>query len=376
MKPLSRLSILVLTGALALASCGGDDAGSSTDSGSTTDTGSTSDAGSTTTGPAEPASIVLLTHDSFSVPEELLAGFTDETGITVEVLAAGDAGTAINQAILTRDNPTADVLFGVDNNLLTRTLDEDLFIPYEAPGLATVPDELELDDQHRVTPISFGDVCLNYDRIALDEAGVAPPEVLLDLLDPEYAGMLVVQDPASSSPGLAFLLATIATFPDDADFTWEHFWRDLAANDVLVASGWEEAYYGQFSGGAGEGDRPLVVSYASSPPAEVYYADPQPDEAPTGVVTDGCFRQIEFAGILEGTEHVEAAQQFVDFLLSVEVQESIPLNMFVFPANAEAELPDVFVDHTTVPETTAEVDAADIEANREAWIQTWTDILR
>jgi thiamine transport system substrate-binding protein len=348
--------------ALLLAACGGDGDGADT-----------SEAGG---GDGEPVSIVLLTHDSFAVSEGVLAGFTEETGITVELLSGGDAGAVLNQAILTRDNPTADVLFGVDNAFPTRALSEDIFIPYEAPGLDAVPDEMEMDESHRVTPIDYGDVCVNYDRIALEDAGLAPPGTLADLTAPEYAGMLVVQDPAGSSPGLAFLLATIATFGEDGDYTWEDYWTGLVANDVLVASGWEEAYYGSFSGGAGEGDRPLVVSYASSPPAEVFYAEEPPEQAPTGAITDGCFRQVEFAGILSGTEHEEAGRALIDFMLSAEFQEDIPLNMFVFPANEDAALPEVFTENTAIPEETAVVDPEDIDANRERWIQTWTDLLR
>ncbi len=326
--------------------------------------------------PQGPVTITLLTHDSFLVSEGVLESFTADTDIAVEVLTGGDAGTVLNQAILTKDNPVADVLFGVDNTFLSRALDEDLFLAYESPALADVPEALVLDDEHRVSPIDFGDVCINYDREALQAEDIEPPTTLRDLTAPRFAGRLVVEDPASSSPGLAFLLATIATFGESGAYTWQDFWRDLVANDVLITSGWEEAYYGAFSGGAGEGDRPLVVSYASSPPAEVFFADPQPEVAPTAAMTDGCFRQIEFAGILRGTEHEAAARELIDFMLSPTFQEDIPLSMFVFPANENAALPEVFVEHATVAETPAQVDAATIAANREQWLLTWTDLVR
>jgi thiamine transport system substrate-binding protein len=148
------------------------------------------------------------------------------------------------------------------------------------------------------------------------------------------------------------------------------------ANDVLVTSGWEDAYYGSFSGGAGEGDRPLVVSYASSPPAEVLYADPQPSEAPTASMVSGCFRQIEFAGILSGTDHEAEAGMLIDFMLSPTFQEDIPLSMFVFPAVPDTPLPDVFVDHATVASAPAQLDPSTIAAHRERWIQEWTDLQR
>lgn len=357
-----RLLLLLVALTLATTACG------SADSDTTAATSATTE--------AEPSELVLMTHDSFAVSEGVLEAFTDETGISVARLEAGDAGTMVSQAILTKDNPIADVLFGLDNTYLSRALANDLFVSYASPLLEVVPDDLELDAEHRVTPIDFGDVCLNYDKDGLADAGLPVPSTLRDLADSRYAGTLVVEDPASSSPGLAFLLATIAAFPEDADYDWHDYWADLAANDVLVTSGWEEAYYGSFSGGSGEGDRPLVVSYASSPPAEVYFADPPLTEAPTGVITDGCFRQIEFAGILAGTDAPEAAGRLIDFLLSETFQEDIPLTMFVFPANEQADLPQVFIDYTTIPQSTAMIDIATIDANREEWIDQWTDILR
>lgn len=320
-----------------------------------------------------PQTIRLVTHDSFSLSEGTMEQFEAETGHTVEHLEAGDAGTMVNQAVLTKDNPVADVMFGIDNTFLGRALDEDLFEEYVSPYLADVPDSLKLDT--RVTPIDFGDVCLNYDIAGLAEMGLQPPSRLRDLTNPEYSGLLVVEHPGTSSPGLAFLLATIATFGEEGDYPWQSFWSDLVANDVLVTAGWEDAYYGSFSGGSGAGDRPIVVSYASSPPAEVIYADPPVTEAPTGVVLAGCFRQIEFAGILAGTPVPNAARQLVDFMLGLTFQEDIPLNMFVFPANEDAELPDEFVRYTEIPDDPASLDPEEIDANRSRWIEEWIEVV-
>lgn len=315
--------------------------------------------------------ITLITHDSFAdaATEETFAPFTQSTGITVEVLAAGDAGAMVNQAILTRDNPLADVLFGIDDTFLTRGLEEEIFEPHRSPLLSQVPPSLQLDAEGRVTPIDYGDVCLNYDKEAFTDLAV--PATLDDLLQPAYADMLVVEDPSTSSPGLAFLLATIDRYGDPG---WQDYWRDLLANGALVTPGWTEAYYGEFSGGAGEGTRPLVVSYASSPPAEVIFAETPLDEAPTGVITDGCYRQVEFAGILTGTERPQAAGQLIDYMLSVEFQETIPLNWFVFPANSDADLPSEFIQHTTVPADPVQFPPEVIEANRQTWLEQWADI--
>jgi thiamine transport system substrate-binding protein len=357
-RPIIRLLGLAVALTVAGAACGDDDDTSSPDASSTTANGSTT--------------ITLVTHDSFNISESVLEEFTADTGITVEVLPSGDAGSMLNQAILTKDNPQGDVLFGVDNTFVSRAFDEELFVPYESPALDDVHPEVLLDDQHRVTPIDTGDVCLNYDKAAFAESGLPVPESLEDLLDPALAGTLVVENPATSSPGLAFLLATVDEFGEDG---WQDFWRSLAGNDVEVAAGWEEAYYGSFSGSAGsEGDRPVVVSYASSPPAEVIFAEEPLDDAPTGVVIDSCYRQIEFAGILQGTEHEAEAQQFIDFMLSETFQADIPLNMFVYPV-IDVDLPEEFLEYGAQPEDPYLVDADVVAENRDDWIEEWTEIV-
>ena len=319
----------------------------------------------------EQAVITLMSHDSFSISEEVIAEFEATNNAKVEYLPSGDAGTAVNQAILSKNNPLADVFFGVDNTFMGRALEADIFEPYASPVLAEVSDDLMLDPQDRLLPVDYGDVCLNYDKAWFAEQGIDPPADLSALKDPAYKGLTVVENPATSSPGLAFLLATIGHFGEEG---YLDFWQALRENDVLVVDGWEEAYWGQFSA-ASDGDRPIVVSYASSPPAEVYFAEETLDEAPTGVVlADGaCFRQIEFIGILKGTQKRVLAEKLIDFMLSKRFQEDIPLQMFVFPANQTAALPDVFSRYAEIPEHPADVSPDAIERNREAWIEAWTE---
>jgi len=317
--------------------------------------------------------IRLLTHDSFAVSEGVLEAFTAETGTRVELLQGGDAGTVVNQAILTKGNPQADVLFGIDSTFLTRALDADLFLAHEAVGLDEVDPDLLLDEKNRVTPVDYGDVCLNYDKAFFADAGIPVPTSLEELVDPVYKDMLVVENPATSSPGLAFLLASIESFGEDG---WEAWWSELRANGVQVVDGWEEAYNTAFSGGgASAGTRPLVVSYASSPPAEVLYADPPVDESPTGVIDASCYRQVEGAGILAGTDHEQEAGELIDFLLSERFQVDVPLSMFVFPVRSGVELPELFVEHAARPTEVFELPAEEIGANREDWIDRWTDLV-
>jgi thiamine transport system substrate-binding protein len=318
--------------------------------------------------------LLMMSHDSFDISEEVLAEFEAAHEVKIVLLPAGDAGAALNQAILSRDDPLADIFFGIDNAFLSRALDAGIFEPYESPALDPIPKELRLDPSNRLLPIDYGDVCLNYDKAWFAEHDLEPPQRLIDLTNPEYESLLVVENPARSSPGLAFLLATIDEFGSDNGYTYLDFWRDLRKNDVLVVDGWEDAYYGQFTI-SGDGDRPLVVSYASSPPAEVVFADPPVSEAPTASITASgtCFRQIEFVGILKGTERRELAEEFIDFMLGITFQEDIPLHMFVFPANSQANLPEVFVEWAEIPLEPALVDPADIESNREEYIEAWTE---
>lgn len=319
-----------------------------------------------------PDSLTLVAHDSFAdaVTDETFQAFTDETGIEVDVLAAGDAGGMVTQAALTAGNPIADVMFGVDDTFLSRALDENLFTSHTSELIGNVPDSLKVGPENLVTPISYGDVCINYDKEWFATTQLHVPTRLDDLRVNVYAGAMVVEHPATSSPGLAFMLATIDEFGEEG---WLDFWSDLKAGGVAVAPDWNSAYYGDFTRYGG--DRSLVVSYASSPPAEVIFAEDALDEAPTGVIEAGCYRQIEFAGVLDGTEYPEAAGDLIDFMLSVEFQETIPLNWFVFPANTDADLPQEFIDHTVIPETPAQLDPAYIAENRETWIQQWADLM-
>jgi len=323
------------------------------------------------TSASSPDEIVLLTHESFALSEDTLADFTADTGIRVVVETAGDAGSMVNQAILTKENPIADVLYGIDTTFLSRAIDEGIFRAHTATGIEAVDAGLRVNGDP-VTPIDFGDVCVNYDIAGLAARGLDAPSTLEDLADPAYRDLLVVENPATSSPGLAFLLATIDAFPDDSAYPWTDYWADLFDNGVSVSADWSDAYSNQFS--AAGGPRPLVVSYASSPPAEVLFGNL--DAAPTAVMTDGCFRQVEYAGVLEGTRNPEAAGSLVDFLLSRPVQEDIPLNMFVYPVNPDAVLPDVFVTYTTFPEHPITMAPDAIDENREQWIEEWTTLAR
>lgn len=322
--------------------------------------------------PQGPAELTVMTHDSFAISEEVVAAFEEANDVQVTFLASGDTGAALNKAILSKDAPLADVFYGVDNTFFSRALEADIFEPYHSPALVNIPDVFQFDPENRMTPVDYGDVCINYDKAYFAENNFPVPSSLEELLEPEYNGLLTVENPATSSPGLAFLLATVAHFGDPG---YLDFWVALHDNGLVVVNDWETAYYANFSASSGQGPQPMVVSYGSSPPAEVIFAETPLDNAPTASIIgpDTCFRQIEFVGILKGTQNRFLAEKFVDFMLSQRFQEDLPMQMFVFPVNPDAALPIEFVQYAQIPDEPAQLDPADIAANRERWIAEWTE---
>lgn len=314
--------------------------------------------------------LTVMTHDSFAISEEVIAQFEQANNVDVVIVNAGDAGSTLNKAILTKDAPQADVLFGVDNTFLSRAIEADIFAAY-APS-ATFRAEATADNSGPLVPIDFGYVLINYDKAALAAAGLEPPQSLADLLKPEWKSKLIVENPATSSPGLAFFLATVAEFGTDG---WQEYWRGLRANDVLVADDWSTAYYTHFSGSSGKGPRPLVVSYSTSPAAELYFSEGALSEPPTGNVAFGAFRQVEYAGVLKGAAQPALAQKFIDYMVDAPFQNDIPLQMFVYPASEKGAIPELFATHAPIPTVTNQLDAATIASNRDAWVAEWDQIV-
>jgi thiamine transport system substrate-binding protein len=321
-----------------------------------------------------PVTLTVMTHDSFAISEDVVTTFETTNNVDVVFLASGDTGTMLNKAILAKDAPLADVMFGVDNTFLSRALEADIFDAYQSLALSDVPAEFVLDASYRALPVDYGDVCINYDKKYFEENNLAVPASFEDLAKPEYNGLLVVENPATSSPGLAFMLATRAYFGD----SFLDYWQSLKDNGVVVVDSWETAYYTNFSASSGQGPQPMVVSYASSPAAEVFLASEPPADAPTAsIVASGmCFRQIEFVGILKNGQNRDLAEKFVDFMLGKQFQEDMPLNMFVYPVNQTAQLPEVFTKYAQVASQPADISYDDIAANRDAWIEAWNEVMK
>jgi thiamine transport system substrate-binding protein len=324
-----------------------------------------------------PRILRMLTHSSFSASKSVIAKFETENNARLEFIAGGDAGEMLNKAILSRSNPLADVIYGVDTTFASRALDAGILDAYHSPLLSRIPASLKIDPADRLLPVDFGYVCLVYDRSFFAQKMLKPPAKLEDLTQPAYKSLVVVENPATSSPGLAFLLATIGYFGETGTYGWQGYWRDLRKNDVLVVDGWNDAYYGEFSA-AGKGRRPIVVSYATDPASDIYYA-PEPKPAEPRVATilpaGGAFRQVEFVGILKGAREVDLARRWVDFMLSADFQKDIPLQMWVYPSNPDAGLPELFARLAPLPSRAADLDPTLIGKKRDEWIDQWTRIV-
>ncbi|MEO7586789.1 MAG: thiamine ABC transporter substrate-binding protein [Arachnia sp.] len=306
--------------------------------------------------------LTVVTHDSFALSDELKASFAEKTGLDVTYVAPGDGGALVNQLILTKDAPLGDVVFGIDNSFSSRAVDEGIIAPYDSPALPRTSTQFDAPD---LTPIDFGDVCLNADSRWFAEKNLPVPTTLEDLVKPEYKDLLVVTNPASSSPGLSFLLTTIASEGEDG---YLDYWGRLVDNGVKVVQGWSDAYYTEFSGADGKGPRPLVVSYATSP---AYTVTADGSQSTTVALLGTCSRQVEYAGVIKGAQNEEGARKFIDFLLSDEVQSSIPETMYMYPVT-DVALPPEWEKFAPLSDHFLSIDPDRISSERDTWIKAWT----
>ncbi len=314
--------------------------------------------------------LTVMTHDSFSASEGIILAFEQANNVKITFLKSGDAGAALNKAILSKDAPLADVFYGIDNTFLSRALGAGIFQSYASPLMDSISDEFKLDLKNRALPVDYGDVCINYSKAFFAKNGLPVPASLDDLIKPEYNGLLVVENPATSSPGMAFLLATIQKYGDPG---YLDYWKALRANGLVVVDSWETAYNSNFSASSGNGPQPMVLAYSSSPAAEVAFSTTPLVDAPTGTINapGTCFRQVEFVGILTGTNNRDLAEKFIDFMLDVPFQQEMPLTMFVYPVNRLATVPDVFTKFAQ-PAIEPANPPDNLDSQRDAWIEAWT----
>jgi thiamine transport system substrate-binding protein len=328
--------------------------------------GTTSSA-STSPAAAHIDKVVLATHDSWAAPKDLMKQFETSSNYKVSVQTNGDAGELTNKLVLTKDAPIADVVYGIDNTFATRALAAGVFQKYRSPEVTTTQYDVPGGAQY-LTPIDWGDVCVNVDDAWFSKHNLTPPATLDDLVKPAYKNLFVAPGAATSSPGFAFLLATIAKYGDNG---WQGYWKKLMSNGLKLTDDWTNAFEVDYTAGGGSGDRPIVVSYNSDP----VYSIPDGGTKPTThALLDTCFQQVEYAGVLTGAKNPAGAKAFIDFLASTPFQESLPANMYVFPVDPGAKLPVLWQKWAKPATNPLTVPADEITANRQQWLTQWSDI--
>jgi len=357
MRHASRLAwvvVIVVVAAWSVAGCSADDDSPASDTSSGEEV------------------VRLVTYDGFALPDAAAEAFEEETGARIEVVASGDAGGMLTKALLAAGAPEGDVIFGIDNTLATRAGDADLLEPFTPDAIGSVEESSRLPGRlgKLLTPIDRGDVCVNADAGWFASKGLALPSTFSDLADPRYRDLLVVPSPVTSSPGLAFLIGTIQ---ESGDAGWQQYWKELRSNGVRVRPSWDDAYNTDYT--VSGGDRPLVVSYASSPPAEVVFSEGARTEPASVVLTDTCVAQVEYAGVLAGAEHPDLGRELVEFMLSPTWQEALPLSNFVFPIVEGTTLPEEFDRWAVLPESSRSLDPIEIGRSRDEWIEQWRSIM-
>lgn len=314
--------------------------------------------------------LTVLTYDSFAVSSDLVSKFESENNVKLQFLEAGSGGEVIARAILTKDDPIADVIIGFDYSQFGKIFSNDLLETYSSPELTNIPDSYQMDAENRAIPFNFGEICINYDKKYFQENNLAVPTSLDDLLKPEYHGLLVTQDPSASNTGIGFLIATIEKYGEDG---FVNYWNQLLQNGLVIGSSWSSTYYTNFSAASGSGEQPMVVSYTTSPAAEFIYSET--GDAPTDSLTsDGmCYRQVEFCGILKNTKNKDLAEKFIDTFISKEWQEDLPMQMFVYPVNEQAELPEAFELYGKPAENPVTADPEYVSQHRDEWVRIWSE---
>ena len=286
--------------------------------------------------------VVLATHDSVVISKALIADFEKSSGLKLTIVKAGDAGALTNKLVLTKDDPIADAVYGIDNTFIGKATDNRVL------------------DEASIQAIDYADICFNYDKTWFASHGVAAPTSWQQLTLPAYKNLTVIENPTTSSTGLGFLAATVAQFGEGK---WMPYWKALKSNGVKVDAGWEDAYYTDFSGSAGKGDYPIVLSYSSSPA----------DEENTAAILGGCFRQTEYAAALTGAKNPSGAAKLIKWLTELKFQNSMPASMYVYPVNKDASIPESWA--TKAPGATSVLgENLKISQHREAWLKAWSNL--
>lgn len=309
-----------------------------------------------------PKNLTVYTYSSFSVKliDNIKNHFKTKYNLTVDFKSFSDTGPLFNQLLQEKNNPVADVVIGLDSSYFAKALKEDLFQPYQPANLSLVNKDLIFDPEYRLIPFDYGYVLFNYDSQKLDSL----PKTHRDLLQPQFKKKIIISNPLTSSPGQVFLLTTIALYGEDG---YLDYWRQLKANLLTIAPGWDEAY-GMYT----NGEAPIVLSYGTSPAYHLLYENTERYQAL--ILDDAAYAQIEGAGIIKNTANLTNAKLLMDYLLSAEFQALIPENQFMYPVRSDVTLPESFRIAAKVDKI-LNLPLDKVTANLERWLQEWEQVI-
>ena len=313
-------------------------------------------------GAQETNNLVIYAYDSFvsdwGAGPIVIPNFEKKYGIKVDLRSPGDAGQVLTTSILEKDNPVADIVIGIDNNMLAKALDEDILQPYKSENLNNVDQSLIFDKSNHLSPYDYGYFSIIYNSEKIDN----PPKSLNDLLSSQYEKSIILMDPRTSSPGLGFFLWTVKVFGDD--FT--DYWANLNKNILTITEGWDSGY-GLFV----NGEAPMVLSYTTSPAYHKEYEDSEQYKAT--VFEEGNYMQIEGAGIVKNCKNLKSAQIFIDYMLTEDFQKEIPLTNWMFPV-IDIKLPKSY-DTALKTEKNLLLPSKTINDNLDKWTEEWLETI-
>ena len=323
--------------------------------------------------------LVIVTYDVYGLTEHMLANFENVSGYNITMTKLDDAGSVLDHLLQYKGAQVSDLAIGLDNTYLQTAIDNNVLWPHEVnlSGLSEIA--LAPYDGVLAAPFDHGYICLNYDSSVVDGTNYTVPTSLWDLTSSEWAGKVAIPSPESSSPGRIFMTATTDYFANDDDNTteWTDWWTAMKNNDVIITSGWSEAYVTHYTGGYGVweddhiGDAHIVVSYCHSPGVEAWYGSNYTISTALDLPR-ASLHQVEYAAAVQGG-NLAAARAFIEYLISEEVNLDMPIENSMYSVINGTDLPEEngYRYHSVVPTQPADVSPSEIASNMEAWLEMW-----
>ena len=300
--------------------------------------------------------LTVYTYDSFAAEwgpgPKVKAAFEKECGCELKFVALEDGVSVLNRIRMEGQKSSADVVLGLDNNLVQAAEKTGLFVPSNVDTQTlTVPGGWR---NNTFVPYDYGYFAFVYNKNTLKN----PPTSLKQLIESPEKWKVIYQDPRTSTPGLGLMLWMQKVYGDQAPQAWQK----LAQKTVTVTKGWSEAY-GLFL----KGEADLVLSYTTSPAYHII--EEKKDNYAAAEFSEGHYLQVEVAAQLAGSKQPELAHKFMQFITTPAFQNEMPTGNWMYPV-IQTTLPQGF-EQLNVPAQALEFTPAEVAQNRATWIRSW-----